>query len=216
MDAKLALKRLTNRANSTFEEAGGARQRLSNALTFQGAQLEGLIDSVLVAEGKAKPWVQLLKRIDRLGVREGLVKQRQECLELLLQYGLSMSTSMVTNAARLAEQDGLRRFLDATDTIEIDEDEAPVEAAVPELEPAVIDGLGATIRQQVQVLEAIRGNGVKLHEAGKVTVEDGSVPRRALVEFAISKGWARVDGTRPASEGQLVGLTPVGAAILSA
>ncbi|MFJ7592514.1 hypothetical protein ACIQZO_35115 [Streptomyces sp. NPDC097617] len=215
MDAKIALSRLTRRANSTFEEAGAARQRLADALTFQGAQLDGLMDAVLVAEGKAKPWMQLLNRIDRLGVREGLAKQREECLEVLLHYGLSMSTSMIRNASQLAEQDGLRRFLDATDTIEIDEDETPAEAAVPEMEPVVIDGLGTTVRQQVQTLEAIRGNGVKVHAAGKVTVEDGSTPRLAMVEFTISKGWAQMDSTGPASEGQPVTLTPAGEAILA-
>ncbi|THA54263.1 hypothetical protein [Streptomyces sp. A1136] len=215
MDAKIALKRLTNRATSTFEEAGAARKRLTDALAFQGAQLDGLMDAVLVAEGKAKPWMQLLNRIDRHGVREGLAKQREECLELLLHYGLSMSTSMVRNASQLAEQDGLRRFLDATDTIEIDEDAAPTETPAPELEPAVIGGLRTAVRQQVQVLEAIRGNGVKVHAAGKVTVEDGSAPRLVMVEFAISKGWAQMSNTGPASEGQPVTLTPAGEAILT-
>ncbi|WP_434593324.1 hypothetical protein [Streptomyces sp. A5-4] len=125
MDAKIALKRLTTRATSAFEEASSARKSLTEALTAQGAYLDGRIDAVLVAEGKAKPWVELLKRIDRHGVREGLAKQRAESTEVLLQCGFSMSTSPVSNAARMADQDGLRRFLNATDTIEIDADETP-------------------------------------------------------------------------------------------
>lgn len=133
MDARTALKRLTSRATYAFDEAATARKRLTDALAFQGAQLDLPMDAVLVAEGNAKPWADLMKRIERHGVREGLAKQRAEALEALLQYGHSMSTSLVTNASRLADQDGLRRFLDGTDRFDIDEDPAPSEAAPPVL-----------------------------------------------------------------------------------
>lgn len=126
MDASTALKHLVTRADRIFEEAGATRANLADALAIQGAQFDHLMDAVLVAEGKAKPWMHLMKRVDRHGVREGLAKQREECMEALLTYGFSMSTSLITNAARFAEQDGLRRFLDATDTIEIEE--GPAEA----------------------------------------------------------------------------------------
>ena len=215
MDAKTALKRLASRATTAFEEAGAARKRLSHALTFQGANFNDLMDAVLVAEGKAKPWMDLMKRVDRHGVREGLAKQRSESLEALLHYGFSMSTSMITNTARLADQDGLRRFLDATDTIEIEEGAEPTDAASLELEPAVIDGLGTAVAQQAQALAAIRGNGVKLHESGEVTVEEGGKPRRAVIEFAISKGWARLADSVPAGEARPVLLTVLGEAILA-
>jgi hypothetical protein len=215
MDAKTALQCLASRATAAFDQAATARKSLDDALAFQGAQFDHLVDAVLVAEGKAKPWADLMKRIERHGVREGLAKQRAAALETVLHYGFSMSTSLVTNAARMADQDGLRRFLDDTDTIDIDEEPEATDAASLELEPTVIDGLGTTVAQQELVLAMIRGNGVKLHESGEVTVEDGSKPRRLMVEFAISKGWARLADSTAASEARPVVLTVLGEAILA-
>ncbi|KPI33306.1 hypothetical protein OV450_1394 [Actinobacteria bacterium OV450] len=145
MDTTTALHRLTNRANKAFDEDRTARARLADALTVDGAQLDGLMDAVLVTAGKAKPWHDLMKRIERHGVREGLAKQRQEATEALLTYGFSMSTSLISNAERLAGQEGLRRFLGATDSFEIEdapkaaETSAPSKAPTRESEEPVLD-----------------------------------------------------------------------------
>lgn len=128
MDIITATKRLARLTECAVREDRDARKRLADALAIDGAQLAGLMDAALVTAANAKPWADLAKRIERHGVRDGLAKMREEAMEALLQYGFSMSTSLVTNAARMAEQDGLRRFLNRTETIEIDAEESPAPA----------------------------------------------------------------------------------------
>ncbi|WP_371799028.1 DUF1664 domain-containing protein [Streptomyces sp. NBC_01707] len=214
MDASTALKHLITRADRVFEEAAATRASLTDALAIQGAQFDHLMDAVLVAEGKAKPWMHLMKRIDRHGVRAGLAKQREECMEALLMYGFSMSTSLVTNAARFAEQDGLRRFLDATDTLEIEEESAepaPTVVAIPE-----------TTQEQRNALRTIRDTfvkrqGFKAREGWKyVTSVDGARLDTELGDFLIGHGWAQVDTEATLTEGQPVSLTATGRHILAA
>ncbi|MFF4292127.1 hypothetical protein ACFY0N_00555 [Streptomyces vinaceus] len=226
MDATTALKRLTNRANNAFDEDQETRARLRSALTVDGAQLDSLMDAALRTAGKAKPWSDLMKRIERHGVREGLAKQRQEATEALLMYGFSMSTSLVANAARLAEQEGLRRFLGSTDGFEVDEDEAPAEAteeaAVPAPQPAPpAEPAPKVTKAQRRTLLAIRDTNVKFRE---FTVRDGikvssddpdTRPRKDMVEWVISRRWAKADSSTPLLFGQAVTLTDLGRAILA-
>ncbi|MEU2487077.1 hypothetical protein ABZ593_21020 [Streptomyces sp. NPDC012617] len=224
MDASIALNLITSRAAHVFEEDEAARTRLTKALAIDGAQLDGLMDTVLNSAGRAKPWHQLMKRIEKHGVREGLTKQREEAMECLLQWGFSMSTSMVSNAQRIAEQDGLRRFLSTTEGWEIDADETPAEEVTPEPapeptpEPAPVETSTATPAQK-RTLAAIRDNGVKLQEfrVGRtnVEVERGDRPRKDMVEWVISQGWATTDTSRSLFQGQPVALTAVGEAILA-
>ncbi|MFD6941075.1 hypothetical protein ACFWAP_33615 [Streptomyces goshikiensis] len=223
MDTTTALKRLTNRANNAFDEDKETRARLRSALTIDGAQLDGLMDAVLVTAGKAKPWSDLMKRIERHGVRAGLAKQRQEATEALLMYGFSMSTSLVANAARLAEQEGLRRFLGSTDGFEIDEDEAPAEeAAVPAPQPAPpAEPAPKVTKAQRRTLVAIRDTAVKFQEGSiregiKVVSSDrDSRPRKDMVEWVISRKWAQRDTSTHLLRGQSITLTDLGRAILA-
>ncbi|WP_327421775.1 hypothetical protein OG763_14645 [Streptomyces sp. NBC_01230] len=214
MDASTALKHLTTRANHVFEEAAATRKRLTDALMVQGAPLDHLMDAVLVAEGKAKPWMHLMKRIDRHGVRDGLAKQLEECAEALLIYGFSMSTSLVTNAARFAEQEGLRRFLDAAGTLEIEEE--PAEPA-----PTVV-AIPGTTQEQRNALRTIRDvfvkrQGFQAREGWKyVTSVDGVRLDTELGDFLIGHGWAVVDTEATLTEGQSVSLTATGRHILAA
>ncbi|MGO4423015.1 hypothetical protein AB4Z54_31015, partial [Streptomyces sp. MCAF7] len=78
-----------------------AREQLIKGCEVEGSLLDHLIDAVLVADANAKPWAELIVRIERHGVREGLAKQRQKVTEALVNYGIALSTSMVTNAGRL-------------------------------------------------------------------------------------------------------------------
>ncbi|MFD8774508.1 hypothetical protein [Streptomyces sp. NPDC059916] len=208
MDASTALRRLAMRAESEFRADEAARARLAEDLGKGAAtDLVSLIDAALVASANAKPWRQLMQRIERHGVREGLAKQQAEVLEALLSYGLCMSTSQVANAARLAEQDGMRRFLNRVDTIEIDEPS-------PEL-PPVIEG-------QREILRAIKDTGVVLREAH---VLDGGVrtanragtiaPAVDRVQWFIRQGWAQADTTAELRDGQAVTLTELGEALLA-
>ncbi|QKW06963.1 hypothetical protein HUT18_11705 [Streptomyces sp. NA04227] len=203
MDATTALRCLTHRAERAFKADEEARTRLADELG-RGAviDLSMAIDAALVSSANAKPWRQLMQRIERHGVREGLAKQKAEALESLLSYGMSMSTSLVANAARLAEQEGLRRFLNAVDTLDVDEDDVP--AADERTEAGK-----ATPSQERVVLEAIRRNGVTLQEDG-VKVEVGSCPRRSMVQYAIDMGWAVVDTSGDLRGGQAVTLTSLG------
>ncbi|MFJ6014496.1 hypothetical protein [Streptomyces sp. NPDC092952] len=220
MEASIALNVLTVRAAHVFEEDEAARTRLAKALEVDGAQVDGFMDTVLATAGRAKPWRELLKRIERHGVREGLAKQREEVTERLLQWGFSMSTSMVSNAQRIAEQDGLRRFLSTTDGMEIDADETPAEGVTPEPtpEPAPVEIPKPTPAQK-RTLIAIRDNGVKLQELriGRATVEveHGDRPRKDMVQWVISQGWAKTDTSRSLFQGQPVTLTAVGETILA-
>ncbi|MFF0395169.1 hypothetical protein ACFYSJ_05185 [Streptomyces sp. NPDC005248] len=214
MDASTALKHLTTRASHVFEEAAATRKRLTDALMVQGAPLDHLMDAVLVAEGKVKPWMHLMKRIDRHGVREGLAKQLEECTEALLIHGFSMSTSLVTNAARFAEQEGLRRFLDAAGTLEIEEE--PAELA------STVVAIPETTQEQRNALRTIRDTFVKRQSFGDredwtyVTSVDGVRLDTGLGDFLIGHGWAEVDATDSLTEGQPVSLAAIGRHILAA
>ncbi|MFE4796205.1 hypothetical protein ACFRFL_14075 [Streptomyces sp. NPDC056708] len=228
MNEATALKRLTKRAASAIEESATARKRLTVALAARGAQLDGLMDAVLVADGKVKPWLDLLKRIDRYGVRAGLAKQREEATEALLQYGLCMSTSLVANAARITEQDGLRRFLSATDTFDITDEPEVTEEPAPAPEPTeaptstpVRKASKAPSPAQLRTLKAIRDLGVTLvqfsaREGIKVQVKVGRErPYRDSVELVIERGWAEVDNSAYLFKGRPVTLTPAGEAFLA-
>jgi hypothetical protein len=220
MDATTAHRILTTRAEDVFDQDVKARTRLTDALTIDGATLDGLMDAALVSAGTAKPWHQLMKRMEVHGPAEGLAKQREEAIESLLQWGFGMSTSLVSNAQRLAEQDGLRRFLSATDGMVINEEEtpAPTEEPAPKPAPAPVTVPKVTPAQK-RTLEAIRDNGVRLQEfrvaATRVEVARGERPRKDMVEFVIAQGWAQQDTTQSLFTGQLVSLTAVGEAILA-
>ncbi|MGO4752583.1 hypothetical protein AB4212_28910 [Streptomyces sp. 2MCAF27] len=224
MDAKKALNLLTAHANSAAGVAKKAREQLIKGCEVEGSLLDHLIDAVLVADANAKPWAELIVRIERHGVREGLAKQRQKVTEALVNYGIALSTSMVTNAGRLHEQEGMRRFLSFTQGMDIDE-EAPVEGAVPQAEePSAPAPEPATVPKatpaQKRTLMAIRDNSIRLQEFAigrgvKVMSEAAERPRKDMVEWVISQGWATQDTSRSLFQGQPVTLTDVGEAILA-
>ncbi|KQW13547.1 hypothetical protein [Streptomyces sp. Root369] len=224
MDATTALHFLTIRANAEAEAAETARQKLAEACAVKGSQLTYLMEAAMVADAHARPWVDLFLRIERLGVREGLAKMRAEATEALVSYGIALSTSMVTNAERLYEQEGLRRFLSATNGMDI-EDEAPVEEAAPAAEeqpapaPAPVDVPKATEAQR-RTLLAIRDCLIELQEVrvGQVRVVSNRFdvrPRRDMVEWVIGQGWAARDTSTSLFQGQKVSLAEVGTAILA-
>lgn len=226
MDAKKALVLLTARANSEADAAEKARGQLIRGCEVEGSSLDHLMEAVLVADAKAKPWAELMVRVERHGVREGLAKQVQKATEALVSYGIALSTSMVTNAARLHEQEGLRRFLSFTQGMDI-EDEAPTEEVAPQPDekpapaPAPVEVPKATPAQK-RTLTAIRDNGVTLRWSGfsmksktGVYVERGDRPRVDMVEWVIGQGWARYTSQAPMSKGRGVALTEVGEAILA-
>ncbi|MDX3410541.1 hypothetical protein PV708_30660 [Streptomyces sp. ME02-6977A] len=144
MDATTLLSLLAARETATAKDAASSRDRLAAALAAGGGlHLDHLMDEVLKAEGKAAPWRQLMNVIEDRGVSQGLAKMRQKATEHLVVYGIAMSTSLVTNAARLAELDGLRAFLSATSGMEVDEEATPeAEAPVEEAEEPAAGAVG--------------------------------------------------------------------------
>ncbi|WP_228994704.1 hypothetical protein [Streptomyces sp. DH8] len=227
MDATTALNLLTLQAERSFERAEIRRERLARLLTRQGSDLTMTVESVLTAEAEAAPWARLMQRIERHGVREGLAAEREKATSDLLGYGISLSTSLVTNAARLAEQDGLRRFLTATNGMDIDEDQteeptpAPASAEEPAPAEEVTEVPKATPAQK-RTLAAIRDNGLTLRWTSHslksrtaVCVESGDRPRLDMVEWVIGQKWARYTSDAPMSAGRGVALTAVGEAILA-
>lgn len=223
MDASIAIKFLTMRATAELDAAAKARADLAKAMEVPGSSLDSLMDAVLVADGKAKPWAQLLARIEKRGVREALAKAREEATSDLIEYGISLSTSMVANAQRLAEQDGLRAFLRGTNGIDIEDDApagdtAPADEEQPTPEPASADIPKATPAQK-RTLAAIRDNGIKIREVkvGKtaVTAKRGERPRKDMVEWVVAQGWATQDNSTSLFTGQAVTLTEIGTAILA-
>ncbi|WP_030236864.1 hypothetical protein [Streptomyces sp. NRRL S-350] len=122
MNVTTATDRIATLGARAFTAAADARARLTTALAAPGAFLPGLMDEVLAAEAKAKPWIKLSKRAERMGIREALAKTRQEATEAVIGCGFSSSTSLVVTAASLAELEGQRRFLVATENFEIDAD----------------------------------------------------------------------------------------------
>ncbi|MFE3146602.1 hypothetical protein ACFXJ6_08050 [Streptomyces sp. NPDC059218] len=225
MNAEIALSLLNSMAENSFNASEKARQELTKACAVKGfLELAHLMEAVMVADAKAKPWQDLFRRIERHGAREGLAKMREKATEALVSYGIALSTSMVVNAERLAEQDGIRRFLSATGGMDIDEDQAPAEEAGPETEaqpepaPAPVEAPKVTPAQR-RTLEAIRDNGVKLQEfrVGRTTVEVecGEKPRKDMVLWVIEQRWAKADGSTSLYTGQKVTLTELGKAILA-
>ncbi|MEU0627738.1 hypothetical protein [Streptomyces sp. NPDC005989] len=225
MNAEIALSLLNSMAENSFNASEKARQELTKACAVKGfLELAHLMEAVMVADAKAKPWQDLFRRIERHGAREGLAKMREKATEALVSYGIALSTSMVVNAERLAEQDGIRRFLSATGGMDIDEDQAPAEEAGPEAEaqpepaPAPVEVPKVTPAQR-RTLEAIRDNGVKLQEfrVGRTTVEVecGEKPRKDMVLWVIEQRWAKADVSTSLYTGQKVTLTELGKAILA-
>ncbi|MEU6595293.1 hypothetical protein ABZ923_39885 [Streptomyces sp. NPDC046881] len=224
MDATIALRLITNRAANQAKEAQEARERLIGALQVDGpAHLDSLMREVLKAEGDAAPWRELMERVEHHGVREALAEQRERATTVLLEYGISMSTSPVSNEKNLADHEGHRRFLSYVASWEI-EGETPAEEPAPATEeqpapaPAVVDVPTATPAQK-RTLAAIRDNGVKIQEfrVGKATVmvERGERPRKDMVEWVIAQGWADRDQSTSLFAGQAVTLTVIGEAILA-
>lgn len=215
MDATTALNLLARQANRSSEQATTARQRLVDLLARQGSDLTMTVDSVLVAEAEAAPWARLMRRIDRHDVREALAAEREKATSDLLGYGISLSTSLVTNAARLAEQEGLRKFLSATNGMVIDEDQAEESAPAPAEQPAPapeVTEIPKVTPAQKRTLEAIRDNGVSLQwnkNRQLVYVTSGDRPRVDMVEWVIGQKWARAGASRT------VTLTALGEAILA-
>ncbi|MFF5968221.1 hypothetical protein ACFY64_31760 [Streptomyces collinus] len=222
MDAKAALRILTNRATAEARNAASERERLAKALAVGGSQVDHLMEAVLVADAVAKPWNQLMVRIERHGVRDGLARAREAATDSLLGYGIALSTSLIVNSSRLAEQEGLRRFLGATNGMNI-EDEAPAEEPAPEVEeqpapaPAPVEAPKATPAQK-RTLTAIRDNGIALVWNGSkrmVTCKGGEKPRVDMVLWVIEQGWATEDRAVYQNTGREVVLTEVGQAILA-
>ncbi|WP_371099003.1 hypothetical protein [Streptomyces sanglieri] len=237
MNPETALSLLNRMAEDNFEVAEKARQRLVKACEVKGfLQLADLMEAVMVADANAKPWQDLFRRIERHGAREGLAKMREKATEALLYYGVGLSTSLVVNAERLAEQEGLRRLLSATNGMDIDEDQAPAGEVAPEVEaqpepapapeveaqpepaPAPVEVPQVTPAQK-RTLEAIRDNGIKLQEfrVGRtaVGVECGEKPRKDMVLWVIEQRWAKTDVSTSLFTGQKVTLTELGKAILA-
>lgn len=225
MNAEKALSLLSSMAENSFDASEKARQELTKACAVKGfLELAHLMETVMVADANAKPWQDLFRRVERHGAREGLAKMRENVTEDLVSYGVALSTSMVVNAERLAEQDGLRRFLSATNGMDIDEGLAPAEEAAPEGEaqpepaPAPTEVPKVTPAQK-RTLEAIRDNGVELQEfrVGRTTVgvECGDRPRKDMVLWVVEQRWAKADTSTSLYTGQKVTLTELGKAILA-
>ncbi|MFJ1607003.1 hypothetical protein ACIOHS_27070 [Streptomyces sp. NPDC088253] len=224
MDATTALRFLTNRATSETEAAETARQNLKAACDIKGSRLSSLMEAAMVADAMARPWADLLVRIEKHGVREGLAKMRTKATEDLVVYGVSLSTSLVTNAERLHEQDGLRRFLSGIAGMDIEDDAPAAEEAAPTVEeepapaPTAVDVPKVTPAQR-RTLEAIRDCGVEIQELrvgqARVSVQSGDRPRKDMVEWVIEQGWAARDHSTSLYAGQAVTLSEVGTAILA-
>ncbi|MFC7791367.1 VIT1/CCC1 transporter family protein [Streptomyces cinereoruber] len=193
-------------------KAATARQRLTEGLANRSVHLTTLMEAVLTAEAEAAPWERLAKRIERHGVREGLARQREEALEVLLQYGgPGVSTSLVVNAARNAEYDGLRRFLTHTEGLEVQDEPTPEPApATPEateleehglriIRDTFVDRIGHKGRDGWRYSTSVQG----------VTLDT------SLGDLLVGRGWAEVGESRPLADGQRVTLTVTGRHILA-
>ncbi|MFI0827248.1 hypothetical protein ACH4Q7_22645 [Streptomyces roseolus] len=213
MDTTTALKLITTRTDHALEAAASARARLTAALADHGAHLDSAMSAVLTAEAMAAPWSKLTRRIDRLGVREGLATLRKEATETLLGGGISLSTDLVTNAARHAEHEGLRRFLSATEHFEIEENPTPAEPA-----PATATNIPREEKNGLYVIRDtfVQRKGYKAREGWRyVTSVAGITLSTALGDLLIGRGWAEVDDTVDLLVGQAVRLTAAGRHILA-
>ncbi|MGC0418380.1 hypothetical protein [Embleya sp. AB8] len=225
MDASTALDRATICANLAFTADADARARLTEALAApQNTNLASYMRDVITTAANAQPWHSLLERAEHCGLREALIIERRKATESLLVSGYGMSTCMITNAGRFAEQEGLRRFLSGTELIDITETPAPVAEPAPEPAPgpASIPVPPQKVTQaQRRVLQVIAEAGVAIYE-GKIgqrrveTRKSGHVrPRMDMVQQAIERGWAVQDRSISLYRGQDVSLTDAGRAILA-
>ncbi|MGA5497742.1 hypothetical protein ACPCSP_25600 [Streptomyces cinereoruber] len=195
-----------------LSKAATARERLTEGLANRSVHLTTLMEAVLIGEAEAAPWEKLAKRIERHGVREGLAQQREEALAILLQYGgLGASTSLVVNAARNAEHDGLRRFLAHTEGLEAQGEPTP-EPAPATPEATELEKCGLRVIRDTFVDRV----GYKSRDGWRyATSVQGIRLDTSLGDLLIGRGWAEVDEGKPLAQGQRVTLTAIGRHILA-
>ncbi|CAM5479416.1 MULTISPECIES: hypothetical protein [Streptomyces] len=201
-----------------------ARTKLADCLTDLGQAVDtSRVRSAMEAAAEALPFRQVLAHAETAGLREALADMRKTLTRQLLTRSPGSSTCQIRNEAARMEIDAAQHFLATTDGLLERFADAPAEA-IPQAEPepapapAPVDVPKAT-QAQKRTLEAIRDNGVKLQEmkVGQaiVQVTNGTKPRKDMVEFAISQGWATKDTSTSLYVGQKVQLTALGEAILA-
>ncbi|KUN32505.1 hypothetical protein AQJ11_02975 [Streptomyces corchorusii] len=204
------------------EEA--ARTKLADCLMDLGAAVDtSLVRAAMDAAAEALPFKMVLTHAETAGIREALADIRKQLTRQLLTRSPGSSTCQIRNEAARMEIDAAQHFLATTDGLLERFDDTPAEEATPQAEPepapapAPVDAPKVTPAQK-RTLEAIRDNGVKLQEmrVGQaiVQVTNGIKPRKDMVEFAISQGWATKDTSTSLYVGQKVQLTALGEAIL--
>ncbi|MEU0060739.1 hypothetical protein [Streptomyces sp. NPDC006334] len=209
---------------TTLEE--NARTKLAKCLTdlTQGVDTS-LIRTAMGVAAEALPYRRVLEYAEKVGVRVALTDVRKDLTRQLLSRSAGSSTCQIRNEAARMEVEAAQRFLANTDGLLDRFEDAPIEETGEQAEaevepapaPAPVDVPTATPAQK-RTLEAIRDNGVAIQELKvgrlQVTVERGERPRRDMVEWVVSQGWAK-QAAASLYNGQAVTLTGIGEAILA-
>ncbi|MFE2424997.1 hypothetical protein [Streptomyces hokutonensis] len=208
-------------AESATTREEGARTKLAKALTdlSQGVDTS-LIRTAMDAAAEAVPYRRVLECAEKVGVRAALAGVRRDLTRQLLTRSPGSSTCQIRNEADRMEVEAAQRFLQHTDNLLDRYEDAPSEgASEPEAEPAPAPAdVPTATPAQKRTLEAIRDNGVAIQELRvgqrRVAVERGERPRRDMVEWVVSQGWAK-QAAGSLYNGQKVTLTAIGEAILA-
>ncbi|MFF0206403.1 hypothetical protein [Streptomyces althioticus] len=203
------------------EEA--ARTRLAENLMDSDRSVDThLVRDAMLKAAIARPYREVIADAQEGDIREVLGDLRKRLTRNLLTRAMGSSTCQINNEAARMDVEGAQNFLANTEGLlehaaESEETETDAPAGG---EPAPVETPKKVTPAQRRTLEAIRDNGVELVEAavGKayVRVEQGTKPRKDMVEWVIEQGWAKRDTSSSLFDGQVVTLTDLGDAILAA
>ncbi|MFI1956989.1 hypothetical protein ACH46L_03610 [Streptomyces althioticus] len=197
-----------------------ARARLAECMTDFGRGVDtSLVREAMLKAAIARPYREVLEVALDTGIREAIDRTRKSLARTLLTRAPGSSTCQINNEAARMEIEGAQNFLANTEGLL--EHAAEAEADAPaggDPEPVDVPKIGPVERR---TLEAIRDNGAAFwkNRAGgfELWVERGYKPRKDMVEWAVSEGYAERDTTAGGLlTGQAVTLTDLGHDVLAA
>ncbi|MFF0206404.1 hypothetical protein [Streptomyces althioticus] len=207
-------------ADPKLRAENDARARLAECMTDFGQGVDThLVREAMLKAAIARPYREVLKVALNAGIREAIHRTRESLARNLLTRAPGSSTCQINNEAARMETEAAQDFLANTEGLLERAAESEADAPAGD-DPEPIDAaeIGPAERG---TLVAIRDNGAAFwkNRAGgfELWVERGSKPRKDMVEWAVSEGYAERDTAADGLlTGQVVTLTDLGHDILAA
>ncbi|MBT3167991.1 hypothetical protein HTV80_33620 [Streptomyces sp. Vc74B-19] len=200
-----------------------ARARLAECMRDFGRGVDtSLVREAMLKAAIARPYREVTETALDTGTREAIDRMRKSLARQLLTRAPGGSTCQINNEATRMEIEAAQNFLaNAEGLLEYAAETEEAEADAPaggDPAPADAAKIGPVERR---TLEAIRDNGTAFwkNRAGgfELWVERGYKPRKDMIEWAVSEGYAERDTTADGLlTGQAVTLTDLGHDVLDA